>query len=110
MRPPVGFALNISTHQKNLLVKFGSRYLYVQLNRELEAVKDSRLLVHLHSPSQDGNTKITGSHTHDSDGKISEEGTDRAFRSLDPFGQPKSVREINEAIKAELLKPCPAGK
>lgn len=31
----------------------------------------------------------------------------RFFRSFNPFSQPKSVREINEAIKAELLRPHP---
>lgn len=30
------------------------------------------------------------------------------FRSFSPYNQPKSTREINEAIKAELLKPHPA--
>lgn len=35
------------------------------------------------------------------------DGRRRPFRSFNPFGQQKSVREINEAIKAELLRPHP---
>lgn len=64
-----------------------------------------------HSLSQPGDATTTGSCRSHGSGEWNP--TDDAnrvqvFRSFNLFGRPKSARQINEAIKVELLKPCPA--
>lgn len=78
-----------------------------QQSRELGTAGDSPIY---HSPPQPAREKTnTRFHTgsHNSDEGTPPEETNGMFRSFNTFGRPKSVREINEAIKTELLRPYP---
>lgn len=80
-------------------------------NRDAQQIKDPETPKHSHaerSPSEnDGKTNNRSRHGGSNKGSPSED-LNESYRSFMPFGQPKSIWEVNEAIKAELLRPHPA--
>lgn len=82
----------------------------VSSNRNAQQSKDPSTPKHSvngRSPSEHDGKTNTRSRSGGSDEGSPPANWSGSYRSFVPFGQPKSTREVNEAIRAELLRPHP---
>lgn len=80
-------------------------------NRDAQQSKDPETPKYSHaerSPSEHDGKTNNRSRSGGSDEGSPPEDLNGSYRSFMPFGQPKSIQEVNEAIKAELQRPHPA--